>query len=300
MSAAFLRADIAERIFGEKRALLAWGFGTDSRAVPCEGGYRVSGKWAFCSGGHHATWLGGLCAIHEADGTPVRDAAGKPVTRMMLFPKAAAAMRDVWDVLGLRGTGSDAYGVSDLVVPEACSLQFGSLPQSHARGALYLFPLDSFWSAGFASVALGLARSMLDELTALARDKTPRGFKRPLSETPSIQALIARGDAELRAARLFLRNSIEEIWAAVKATRKVELEQRMTIRLAASHAIKAAQSVTDECYHAAGATAVFAANPFERRFRDMHAITQHVHGRQSHFEVVGQFMLGLAPEIAFL
>jgi alkylation response protein AidB-like acyl-CoA dehydrogenase len=300
MSAALLRADVAQHIFGEKEALLAWGFGPNGRATACEGGYRISGNWGFCSGGHHATWLGGLCAIHEADGTPLRDAAGRPVTRMMLFPQKTATMRDVWDVLGLRGTGSDAYGVTDLVVPEAHSLQFGSLPQSHARGVLYLFPLDSFWASGFASVALGLAQSMLEALAALAREKTPRGFKRPLSESPAIQALVARGDGELRAARLFLCSAVEEAWAEVKASRKLELERRMTIRLAASHAIKVSQTVGDECYHAAGATAVFAANPFERRFRDMHAVTQHVHGRQSHFEVVGQFMLGLTPEIAFL
>ncbi len=300
MSAALLRGDAAKHIFGEPRALLAWGFGADNRAVACEGGYRVTGRWSFCSGGHHATWLGGLCTIHDADGTPVLDAAGKPVARMMLFPQSAAEMREVWDVLGLRGTGSDAYSVSDLMVPEAHSVQFASQPQGHARGPLYVFPLDSLWASGFASVALGLAQAMLDALAQLAREKTPRGFKRPLAESPSVQSLIARGDAGLRSARLFLRSSVAEIWASVEATRKIELDQRMAIRLAASHAIKAAQSVADECYHAAGATAVFAANPFERRFRDIHAVTQHVHGRQSHFEVVGQFMLGLAPEIAFL
>jgi hypothetical protein len=56
----------------------------------------------------------------------------------------------------------------------------------------------------------------------------------------------------------------------------------------------------DECYHAAGTSAVFASSPFERRFRDMHMVTQHVHGRQSHFESVGQLMLGLTPDTAFL
>jgi indole-3-acetate monooxygenase len=58
--------------------------------------------------------------------------------------------------------------------------------------------------------------------------------------------------------------------------------------------------VVDECYDAAGATAVFASQPFERRFRDIHSVTQHLQGRASHFELVGHFMLGMTPNTAFL
>ena len=58
--------------------------------------------------------------------------------------------------------------------------------------------------------------------------------------------------------------------------------------------------MVDECYDAAGTTAVFASQPFERRFRDMHSVTQHLHGRASHFELVGQFMLGMTPNTTFL
>ena len=301
MWAALLREDVAKRIFSEPRALLASGFGGNTRAVVCEGGYRVTGSWAFGSGARHATWLGAGCTVYEPDGNPRLDAAGKPATRFMLLPAAKAKMTDVWHVLGLKGTGSDAYAVTDLFVPEEESFaSISAPPQPHAKGALYLFPHDSLWAGGFASVALGIARETLDAMIAMAQEKTPRGFKRPLSESAAIQALVAQSDARIRSSRQFLFSSFAEIWAEVEAARRIDLHQRMTIRLASSHAIQQARQVVDECYHAAGTTAVFASSPFERRFRDMHMVTQHVHGRQSHFESVGQLMLGLTPDTAFL
>jgi indole-3-acetate monooxygenase len=301
MWAALLREDVAKQIFSEPNALIASGFGGNTRAVPCEGGYRVAGSWAFGSGAHHATWLGAGCTLYEADGNPRRDPSGKPVTRFMLVPKSKAKMTDVWHVLGLKGTGSDAYAFDDVFVPEEESFSaISAPPQPHARGALYLFPHDSLWAGGFASVALGIARATLDAMILMAQEKTPRGFKRPLSESAAIQALVAQSDGRIRSSRLFLFTAFSEIWAEVEAARRIDLHQRMTIRLAASHAIQQARQVVDECYHAAGTSAVFASSPFERRFRDMHMVTQHVHGRQSHFESVGQLMLGLTPDTAFL
>ncbi len=297
---ALLSIEVAREMFGDRRAILAWGFAPDARAVACEGGYRVTGSWSFGSGGHHARWLGGPCTVYGADGEARRDESGRPVTRMMLFPASAVTMSDTWHVMGLRGTGSDAYGAADLFVPEAWSVRLGDKPRPHAGGALYLLPHDSLWAGGFACIALGIARAMLDALIAAAREKTPRGFKRPLAEAAAVQALVARSDAQLRSARAFLFGSVEEVWREVEVSRRVELEQRMTIRLAASHAIDQADHVANACYRAIGTTAVFASQPFERRLRDMHMVTQHAHGRHAHYETVGQFMFGLTPDLAFL
>src|SRR5215217_7690012 len=85
MSAAYLAVPVAQEIFGnDPRAVLAWGPGPRVRAVECEGGYRVTGVWAFASGGRHATWLGAHCPIFAADGTPRLEANGLPQERTML------------------------------------------------------------------------------------------------------------------------------------------------------------------------------------------------------------------------
>jgi alkylation response protein AidB-like acyl-CoA dehydrogenase len=300
MVAGFVPQAVAATVFGrDRRAVLAWGPGP-GRAVASEGGYRVSGKWSFASGGRHATWLGGMCSIVEADGTPRKEAAGAPAIRTALFPAAQATMTDVWQVIGLRGTASDAFAVDDLFVAEDFMAVRDDQASRRETGPLYCFPTSSLYAAGFAGVALGIARATLDAFLALARDKTPRGFKATLRENAVIQSEVARAEARLGAARHFLIGSLQEIWRDVVAANSLTIAQRMRIRLAATYAIDQATSVVDAAYHAAGATAIFQSNDFERRFRDIHTVAQQVQGRASHFETVGQFMLGLEPELLFV
>ncbi len=205
--AAFLPPEAAATIFGrDPNAILAWGPGP-GRAVAVAGGYRVTGKWSFASGGRHASWLGGIASVVETDGTPRRDAAGAPVIRTMLFPAAQAVMTDIWQVIGLRGTGSDAFAVTDLFVPAEFSVARDDQAERREAGPLYCFPTGSFYAAGFAGVALGLARSTLDAFIALATEKTPRGFKSTLRENAVIQSQVAQAEARLASARIFLTHS---------------------------------------------------------------------------------------------
>jgi len=115
-----------------------------------------------------------------------------------------------------------------------------------------------------------------------------------------VQSEVARAEARLSASRLFLLHSLDEIWREVVRADTLTIAQRMRIRLAATFAIGEATAVVDTAYHAAGATAIFDGNGFERRFRDIHTVAQQVQGRAAHFETVGGFLLGLEPAILFL
>jgi alkylation response protein AidB-like acyl-CoA dehydrogenase len=300
MVAAYLIPAVAREIFGgDPCGVLAWGPPTTSRAIAVDGGYRLSGTFNFASGGRHATWLGGLAPIVEADGTP-RQRDGVTERRTLLFPAAGATMQDVWHVLGLRGTGSDSFTVSDLFVPHEHTVARDDPAERRYQAPLYCFPQGSLYASGFAGVAMGIARSLLDDLLALARDKTPRGYSRTLRESAVTQSQVAQAEARLGAARVYLLSSLQEIWREVGRAGALGLDQRVTIRLAASHAIQQAREVADFAYHAAGGTAVFARNAFERRFRDIHTVSQQLQGRDDHFETVGKHLLGLEPDTTFL
>jgi alkylation response protein AidB-like acyl-CoA dehydrogenase len=288
MAAAFLDPDVASEIFAGGRGILAWGPpdpAVEARIVP--GGFRLSGAWSFASGSHHATWLGAHVAVGAGDGAPVY--------RTMLFPKACAQMTDIWHVVGLRGTGSDRYSVSDLFVPEDHTILRDPANRPREPGLLYRFSSSNLYSAGFAGVALGIARAALDAFLELARDKIPRGGKRTLRDNNVVQSEVARAAARLAAARAFLLGSLDEIWREAGQAGGLSLAHNTTIRLASTWAIHQAAAVVDAAYHAAGATAIFESNPFERRFRDVHAVIQQYQGRQAHFEAVGQVLLGLEP-----
>ena len=300
MTAAYLSPEVAHEVFGDRRAVLAWGPGPDARAVAVDGGYRVTGTWSFASGCRHATWLGGHCPVVSPEGQPRRRADGRREERTMLFPAASAELVDVWHVSGLRGTGSDAFTVTDLYVPHAYSVSRDDPAERRQPGPLYCFPAGSLYASGFAGVAMGLARAMLDAFVELARDKTPRGGRRTLRDNHVVQSQVAQSEARLRSARMFLLGSLAEIWGDVGRSGALALEQRMTIRLAATYAIHQARDVADTVYAAAGSSAIFTAGAFERRFRDMHAVTQQLQGRASHFETVGQFLLGLEADTQFV
>jgi alkylation response protein AidB-like acyl-CoA dehydrogenase len=283
MTAAVLDPEVAQEIFGDRRGIVAWGPPGPAEARAVAGGYRLTGTWSFASGSHHATWLGAHVTM-------------PPAMRTLLFPKSSATFTDIWRVIGLRGTGSDSYTVTDLFVPESHSVLREAAPKPRQSGPLYAFSSSNMYSSGFAGVALGIARSTLDAFIELARDKIPRGAKRTLRDDNVVQSQVAQSEARLGAARAFLLGSLEQIWRDVTRSGRLTLDHNTTIRLASTWAIHQAKDVVDTAYHSAGATAIFESNPFERRFRDVHTVIQQYQGRQAHFATVGQVLLGLQAE----
>ena len=296
MSAAYLSPEAAQKVFGPANAALAWGAGAQGKAVATKGGYVVTGKWLFASGSRHATWLGGHCKVVEADGTPRLGPGGKQAERTALFRREQAKIDDVWHVMGLRGTGSDGYGVAELFVPEAETLNRDDPAERRELGATYKFPTTLAFAAAFGGVALGIARGALDDLLALAMDKTPRGARTSLRESPVFQSEAAELEGRWRGARAYLHAAVAEVWREAVRGGELTLDQRIAIRLAATTAINQATEVTAGAYRAAGATAIFNSQPFERRMRDAHAVSQQAQARVTHFETVGRHLLGLEPD----
>jgi len=301
MASAYMEPAAARRIWGDDpRAALAWGAGPQGTAKVVPGGYVVTGTWNFASGGRNATWIGGHSRVVEPDGSLRRWPSGDLVERSMLFPKAAVTMTENWNVMGLRGTGSDTYAVNEVFVPDEHTVIRDNPPDRRETGTLYRFTTTNLYASGFGAVALGIARAMLDAFRALAADKTPQALSQRLAENTAIQKEAALAEAKLTAARALLLNTLEETWVDVVVSGALTVEQRMRIRLAATFATHQAREVADFAYHEAGATAIFAANPFERRFRDINTVTQQVQARSAHFETVGAHILGLSPSLRFV
>ncbi len=301
MSAAYLDLPVARAIFGDDpRAVLAWGPGPKVKAVECDGGYRVTGVWAFASGGRHATWLGAHCPITKADGSPRLDANGLQVERTMLVRTEDVKWTDIWNTVGLRGTASDQFALDDLFVRADHSITREFDQERRESGPLYRMGSGTCYQVGFAAVACGVARGALDIFIDIARNKVARGQKSPLRDNAVVQSGLAQAEVNLRAARGFVLQSMAEVWKALSDGATITVEQRITIRMAATHAIHKAREAVDFAYNAAGATAIFENHPLERRFRDIHTVTQQLQGRLSHFETVGAWMLGADADLTFV
>jgi alkylation response protein AidB-like acyl-CoA dehydrogenase len=299
MASAYLSAPAARRVFGPPDSVLAWGAGPAGKAQVCDGGFRISGRWGFASGGKHATWLGAHCQVVEEDGTPRLDADGKPVNRTGLIPRDQIETEDDWYVMGLRGTRSEGYVLEDVFVEEELTLDRGNPSERRLEAPLYKFSTTMVYASCFSGVAMGIARAMLDDLLALAMHKTPRGAN-PMRESPVVQTRLAELEAQLSSARAFQQQSIAEAYDSVIRNGRLELDPRVRLRLATSYAINQATDVSEQVYRLAGATSVFESRPFERRFRDAHAVSQQVQGRFTNFETVGRHMLGHEVGTLFL
>jgi indole-3-acetate monooxygenase len=300
MAAASLNPEVAQRLFGPLDAVLAWGAGIQGKAHAVDGGYRVTGKWTFASGCANATLLGGHSYIFERDGTPRMRADGRQADRSLLFPISKAAIHDMWHTLGLRGTASYTYEVADLFVPEEETIDRENPKERVEPGTLYLFPATLAYAAAFSGLMLGLAQALVSELKALAMTKTPRGAPSTLKESPVFQTQLALMEARLRASRTYLHTTLGEVWDKAEVAREVTLEHAADLKLATTYAINQGVEVATEAYRAAGQTAIFPTNPFERRLRDVLTASQQTQGRPSNFTTIGRVMLGLPPDTIFL
>jgi alkylation response protein AidB-like acyl-CoA dehydrogenase len=295
MTAAYIDPDVANEVFNTPPGILAWGaIAHEIHVVP--GGYRVTARWDFASGSRQANWLGAHVQVVEADGTKRRKPDGAPEIRTILFPAASATMYDVWDVIGLSGTGTDSYSVDNLFIPEKFAALRDEPAALHEKGPLYQILTYTMFGLGFAAVSLGVARATLDAATDLARGKASAGIK-AMRENNAVQTLIGRTEGNLRAARAYLYATTAEAWHDLTHSGELSNDHRIALRLASTWTIHQAASVVDTAYHMAGATAVFSANPFERRFRDMHAIAQQIQARDTHYEDVGKAILSDGAEV---
>ncbi len=296
MAAAYVAPAVAREIWGDDpRGVLCWGFQLEGRARVVPGGYRVTGKWGFGSGGHHATWMGAHCHVELPDGSLLTDSVGAPIERTMLVRQDTLNWSATWDVVGLRGTGSDSYALTDVFVPDAYTVRRDIDAERRIDEPFFRFTTTSAYSCGFAFVSMGIARGMLDELKSLAASKKPSNTARMLRDNPVMHHLVAENEAKLRSARAFVLETIREGEDCIRRTGGLTTDNRVLMRLATTTAIRRAKEVAEFAYHEAGATAIFASNAFERKMRDIHASAQQVQGRTGHIEVCGQYFLGFDP-----
>lgn len=273
----------AAEIWADERCAIGNGPPPLGAATVAEGGFKVTGRWSFSSGCDHATWLAGIARVQDAE------------ARMFFFPRAEVDFHDTWDVRGLRGTGSYDFSVDDRFVPTRRSVKVptGPVPTGIAQppGPLFVVPIVLLFACGFAAVAVGVARGALDDALVLARRKTARFNRTALNADPHVLEQVGRAETFLRAARQLLFGTVAEVWPEVAAAGKISRQQRILLRMAATHCLRESARVVDIAYNIAGTDAIHQHQSLQRRFQDMHVITQHVQARTAFYPVLGRFFL---------
>ncbi|MCV7214154.1 acyl-CoA dehydrogenase [Mycobacterium crocinum] len=275
-AAAYLPDEGFAEVFtaNDNRVTMGGQFFPNGSGVTVDGGYRVSGSWSFGSGTGHSEYV---CAgfFPMVDGQPVMGPGGLPDMQVAVIPRDEIVFKDGWHVQGLKGTGSYDYAVEDVFVPAGRTFPlFSSTPHRGSSPAtrMGLMPVTA---AGHASWALGVAKSMLDDVEELAATKFRMSDMASLASRPTFQKGLAHHVAAWRAARLLVLDAFGTAEAAVAAGEELTPTLRADMRVAAVYATDVAREAAEWAHLAAGTTSIREGSRLERAFRDIYTGTQH-------------------------
>jgi alkylation response protein AidB-like acyl-CoA dehydrogenase len=281
------------------RAVIAASFTPTGDAVPVPGGYRLTGKWMYCSGIDNCPWI--------IVGANVPDAAGgQPGKGYALVRTRDLAIEDNWQVIGLAGTGSKNAHCRDLFVPAHRLLPLadtmsGRPPGTKVNaGPLYRIPLFAAISCSLVAPIMGMARGAYDEFLESTKARTTRGAAlskpSPMAELPGIQLKIGEAGAAIDAARQLVDRDLKDIMATVGAGRELTVEQRARNKGDWGFAARLSVQAVDAIFAASGGGGLFRHGRIQRYWRDVHAGASHI---SMNWDAVGalygRVALGLPP-----
>ncbi len=244
---------------------------------PHENGYRLSGHWGFSSGCQHATWMMGAARFSEGG------------WRIAFFRPQEVTFKDNWQVAGLRGTGSFEFTIDNLVLPASQVADQGARPTVDCE--VTRIPSALLFGVSFAAVALGVSGATLEDMLVVARGKLPRYARAHLRDDPDVHRFVGKAQARWRAANAYLHATVGAVTEAVAARGEIITDERAALRMAATHVIRECAAVVDLAYKVVGSTGIYQHETLQRRFQDMHVITQHVQAREAHFGLLGRYAI---------
>ena len=266
------------------------------RGKKVDGGYRLSGRWPFSSGVDPAAWnlIGAIVHDEETD-------AAEP--RIFLLPAKDYTVIDTWHVIGLAGTGSKDVAVDDVFVPDYRSVAVseitgGANPGSKVNpSVLYRLPAVSLFAFCIAGVSLGIAQGAIAYFMETMRTRTSYYTGRNLADFVTLQIHLAEATAITDAAKAVMLSDCDEATRIVSEGGLPNLEQRARYRRDGAYAASLCTRAVDVLFQATGGGAIYARNPLQRAFRDVHAANAHyVLNWDINGALFGRVLLGLSPD----
>ncbi|MGW4999801.1 3-hydroxy-9,10-secoandrosta-1,3,5(10)-triene-9,17-dione monooxygenase oxygenase subunit [Streptomyces hydrogenans] len=251
-------------------ALICSSHAPTGTVTPVDGGYRLTGRWHFAAGADHAGWalLGGL--VSDADGRPTD-------MRTFLVPRADYRIDDVWDTVGLRGSGSNDLVVVDAFVPAHRTLGYAPVTSLRCPGheanpePVYRLPYAALFTTTVSTVMAGIADGAYEHHVGTARSHPALPHGRRIAEDPFAQVRIARAAGEIDAARLQLARNTAELYETARAGREPSRALRARTRRDQALATERAVTAVDLLRENAGGSPLRSdGDVLARAWRDLH------------------------------
>jgi alkylation response protein AidB-like acyl-CoA dehydrogenase len=295
--AAYLPPDGFAEVFtaNDNRVTVGGQFFPNGTGETVDGGYRVTGAWQFGSGTGHSEFVA-AGFMPTVDGELVIGDDGIPPLLVAVIPREEIVFADGWHVSGLKGTGSYDYGVTDRFVPESRTFELFTHTPQRGGSAAFRMGLIPITAAGHASWALGVAKSMLDDVAEVALVKVRMGDDGALANRPTFQKGFSHHTAMWRAARLLVLDAFGAAERHVDDGGELTPSMRADLRMTATYATEASREIVEWAHLAAGTAAIREGTRLERAFRDLYTGTQHVFIGEKTYIDAARIHLGLTED----
>ena len=253
-------------------ACIATSAAPTGKSAVASGGYRLDGRWSWCSGLRHSQWImiGGLV---------FRDGDHHPDMRLHLVPTSEVKQEDTWFCAGLSATGSNTVVLDNVFVPEHRSVSFSTLRDAHSPGSkintnpIYRTPFIAVHSYALFGPALGLARGAYAEFVQWTKQRYLTYTQLAIAQHVPVQIRLAEIGAQIDAAELLARRCLA---TARQDYTGMTLETRALLRRDWTYAMKLLRDAMDALIKISGSSGLMQSNPVQRCWRDVHAISSHV------------------------
>jgi len=241
----------------------------------------VSGRVGFSSGCHFADYIAAPAVYGDS-------------RVMVLVPARDCLIDDDWDVLGMRGTGSNSVVLDKVAVPKSNAAPIAAqlnIANRYYDSALYRCP-GRVMFATYVPISLAVAGQALDFLNDLARTKTPAATADLLRERQVAQLKFGKALANFRAARGYFLDSLREAWERAQRGEETTDAQRADLYLAGTHGVQASAQTVRLVADAAGTSTIYEQGKLARLVRDMEVLRHHGFASENRYASVAQQMWG--------
>ncbi|MCU1587889.1 MAG: 3-hydroxy-9,10-secoandrosta,3,5(10)-triene-9, 17-dione monooxygenase [Frankiales bacterium] len=263
-------------VWGEDDStLVSSSYAPTGKLTKVDGGFQLSGRWSFSSGCDHCSWvLLGAMQMGED---------GKPVDMFtILVPRSDYEIEDVWDVVGLRATGSNDIVVKDAFIPEHHALSFkdvGALRcpgQAENTAPLYKLPFGTVFAYTITTPIIGIATGAYDAHVERMKERTRISYGgQKVSGDGFAHVRVARAATDIDASWLQLERNLNEEQRFANAGEEIPMELRLRARRDQVRATERCIDAIALLFKNSGGHSLKNGNPIERAWRDGNAGSVH-------------------------
>jgi 3-hydroxy-9,10-secoandrosta-1,3,5(10)-triene-9,17-dione monooxygenase len=290
---ALLADEAADEIYATTDLRITATIAPTGRAVPVDGGYRVSGQWTWNTAGVHSNWFAPGCIVPgEEDSGP----------RLVLMPTTEVKHQDNWRAAGMAGTATNIATVGDVFVPAARTILVKDLAEGRYPTRRYSYlpyfnrPFVLYINAGSAPALLGIARGAMDCFmqTLPTRGAITYTAWPKAAEAPLVHHQLAKAQYHLEAAEMFT-SRLSALYRGV-LERPPTILERAQARAYIGHIASLSRACTNQLFEASSASHTLLTADIQRYFRDINVLHQHAAIQpNSGDEVYGRVLAGLDP-----